>query len=138
MNEIFEYIKKIENEYGITLKYHKVKRTEEELKNVPILLRDLYRNVDGIIFPFGTVYTLEEALRKSENLMSGIFFSLGQDYTNDHRWLCSYKPNEIGASFNLCTFSEPDNVTGLYREVIEFFEEMRRDYDEDPWNKQMM
>ena len=138
MIDIINYIERIEFEYGISIKYNKVTRNEDELLNVPILLKELYKNIDGIEFPFGTVYSLVEALEKSREPIFDNFFCFGQDYTKEHGWVCLYEPNKLGASFNFSPFNEPVKVTGLYRDVIEFFEDMRCDYDDDPWNERFV
>ena len=138
MVDIFSYIEKIESEYGIPIKYNKVTRNEDELLKVPVLLRKLYEYIDGITFPFGTVYSLDEAVEKSREPIFDNFFCFGHDYTKEHGWLCLYEPNEFGASFNFSPFDEPVKVTGLYKDVIEFFEDMRSDYDDDPWNEKIV
>lgn len=130
--EIIEYIKKIESEYDTKIDYTKAEK-REKLINVPEKLKELYKETDGIVFPFGRVYSIEEALEQSEN-EDKRYFCFGIDYLNEHKWLCLFTPNEMGKSFNLCAICKPDEVDGLYEDVIEFFEDMRGYYDEDPWN----
>jgi len=135
MADIISYIKKTESEYGITINYKRVCRKEEELKNIPEILRELYKKTDGICFPFGTIYSLEEAEKHLKSSIQEKCFCFGQDYTKDHIWLCLYKPNELGKSFDFSSIYKPDKINGLYADLIEFLEDMRFDYDDDPWNK---
>lgn len=138
MVDICTYIKKIELEYGITINYNRVNRKEEELKNIPAILKELYKKMDGIFFPFGTVYSLDEAVKQSEAGIYGNCFCFGQDYMQEHMWLCLYEPNEFGNSINISSIYKPDKVNGLYGDIIEFLEDMRRDYDDDPWNERII
>lgn len=133
MFDIFSYIKKLESEYDTMIKYKEARRKEDELKRVPEALKELYKKTDGICLPFGRVYSLEEAIEHSNTDMYGKCFCFGEDYLNEHIWLCLYEPNEFGGMFNFTTIIKPQKITGLYKDLIDFFEDMRNDYDDDPW-----
>lgn len=131
--DIINYIKAIELEYGKKICYNTIDRKESDMTNVPIMLRELYKITDGIVFPFGEIYSLEEALKQSEEYVQDKFFCFGRDYLEEHNWLCLYKPNNQGYSFNFSCICKPDKLDGLYLDIIEFLEDMKCEFDNDPW-----
>ncbi|MBP3458759.1 MAG: hypothetical protein J6K58_06090 [Lachnospiraceae bacterium] len=134
MINLYEYIERLETIYNTKIEYDKkISLISEE---VPVALKELYNQIDGVSFPFGCIFPLEKAMEFSkQKSLQNKWFYFGHDYEEHTIWLCLYKPDAEGRSFNFCSKSDLSGLNALYKDIVEFLEDMRADYDDDPWNE---
>ena len=83
------YINQLKKEYIDGVSYLHRESENEIQSQFPVQLEELYKEYDGVFFPFGVIYSVEEAVEMSSRLpfVEERWFCFGQDYLSSY-WLC--------------------------------------------------
>lgn len=83
------YINQLEKEYIGGISYFQRENKKEIHGQFPVQLKELYEKYNGVIFPFGMIYSVEQAVETSSRLpfVEEKWFCFGQDDFFSY-WLC--------------------------------------------------
>lgn len=123
--------------YGDKVELTKSTYNENTLSLAPKALREFYNGYSKVDLPFGYIYPIEDSLKdsKAEPFKSEGWFSFGFDGYFSY-WLCLFTPNDEGVSFTSWDHESGVDIDGaVYKDIIEFLEAMRSEYEEnkDQW-----
>lgn len=113
------------------------KCSNAELHKVPKALLECYQMIDKATFPFGRIYSIEEAVKESAHPpFTGKWFVFGQDHDFSF-WLCKYQKDQRGYSFTAWDHSSGSGIgEAAYEDLVTFltdklddFEERQRSYE---------
>lgn len=133
MSRISEYMDEIIKIYGNKVELTKSTYDENALSLVPKALREFYAEYSKVDLPFGYVYSIENSLKDSEAepFKNEGWFSFGFDGYFSY-WLCLFIPDNEGLSFTCWDHESGADVEGaVYKDIIEFLEAMRAEYEEN-------
>lgn len=133
MSRISDYINKLSEIYGDKVIFTKSTYDENTLSLVPNVLREFYTEYSEVDLPFGYIYNIENSLKDSEAepLKSEGWFSFGFDGYFSF-WLCLFTPDNDDLSFTYWDHeSGADIDEAVYKDIIEFLEDMRSEYEEN-------
>ncbi|AKA68102.1 hypothetical protein [Clostridium scatologenes] len=137
MGRISEYMEEMPEIYEDKVELNKSTYNENTLSLAPKALREFYAEYSKVDLPFGYIYSIENSLKgsKAEPFKSEGFFSFGFDGYFSY-WLCLFTPDEDGLSFTFWDHESGADIDGaVYKDIIEFLEAMRSEYEEnkDQW-----
>ena len=132
MSSIKSYISKLTKTYGNKIEYIESTYDNTTLSLVPNVLRDLYRTVSKIEFPFGYIYPIEVAIEESqkEPFKSGGWYCFGFDKYFSF-WLCRHIPDENNLSFVAWDHDIGPIDGAVFETVIDFLQWEQKEYDEN-------
>ncbi|MDS0527664.1 hypothetical protein NNC19_18400 [Clostridium sp. SHJSY1] len=138
MSKISEYMDNMLKIYGDKVEITKSTYDENTLLLAPVALREFYAEYSKVDLPFGYIYSIENSLEDSEAepFKSEGWFSFGFDGYFSF-WLCSFMPDNEGLSFTSWDHDSDTDIDGaIYKNIIEFLEAMRSEYEEnkDEWD----
>lgn len=105
---------------------------DASLENIPLPLKEFYRQYDSIEFPFGHILPREVAVRNDAE--KAYFdrmgwFSFGGDYYFSF-WLCRYAPDDEGLWLTSWDHDVDDEIEGMYADLVAFLKAMEETYAE--------
>lgn len=131
-NNIEMYFEKLTNDYDkeeVNIVPSNIK--EEELKYVPEALHELYKVISKAELPFGEIFSIDDALKKSEvEPFKSNWFVFGHDNYFSF-WLCSFKPDSDGLSFTSWDHECAEIGGAVDKDIISFLEDMEDDAGDD-------
>lgn len=131
-SNVEKYFEKLINEYDegdINLVPSNI--SDEELKHVPKALHELYKVISEADLPFGEIFSIDNALKKSESEpFKSDWFVFGHDNYFSF-WLCSLKPNSKGLSFTSWDHECAEIGGAVDKDIISFLEDMEDDAGDD-------
>lgn len=117
-------------------------QNKEELSQVPQVLWECYETIEKATFPFGRIYTIEEALKESSHLpFKGEWFVFGQDNFFSF-WLCRYQQDHKGCNFTAWDHSSGSAIgEAADEELVKFLAQEDEEYREqkqafDEWEEE--
>lgn len=138
MSKISEYMDNMLKIYGDKVEITKSTYGENALLLAPTALREFYAEYSKVDLPFGYIYSIEDSLEDSEvePFKSEGWFSFGFDGYFSF-WLCSSMSDNEGLSFTSWDHDSETDIDGaIYKDIIQFLEAMRSEYEEnkDEWD----
>lgn len=120
MEELIKYLESIGAEIN--------KGNSDMTGEIPLVMREFYEKIRNVELPFGRIYDVELAIKKSEQQpFNPDWFVFGQDnYYNF--WLCSKNQSEDG-----CYFTYWDHESGMeieepaWEDLLSFIKEVEDD-----------
>ena len=120
MEEIIQYLESIGA--GIN------KGNSELSEEIPFIMREFYEKIKNAELPYGRIFDIEEAIKKSERKpFDPDWFIFGQDnYYNF--WLCSKKKNENGRYFTYWDHSSGLEIEEpIWEDLLSFLKEIEEE-----------
>lgn len=131
-NNIEMYFEKLMNDYNkeeVNIVYSNIRN--EELKYVPEALHELYKVISKAELPFGEIFSIDDALKKSEvEPFKSNWFVFGHDNYFSF-WLCSLKPDSKGLSFTSWDHECSEIGGAVDKDILSFLEDMEDDAGDD-------
>ena len=123
------YLDELEQEYGrknVKITYTECKVDKDN--KVPKVLKYLYNIIDRAEFPFGEIFSIEEALEESKGRpFYPNWFVFGSDYYSTY-WLCSYTPDNKGLSFLTWDNASPEIGEATRGDITSFLKKLEKRY----------
>lgn len=133
MEQIKKFVEEMKSKYGKDVIIKPRNCSEEALTQVPPPLKEFYFYYDSVEFPFGSIYSIEMAVRHSntaEPFKSEGWFCFGFDGYFSF-WLCSYSPDMEGLWITSWDHDVDDEIEGVYSNIVEFLQDMEDEYKEN-------
>ncbi len=129
MNEIELYFKKLKNIYNCDIKFCDNKIFKCDLNKIPKAIQDLYKIISTAELPFGRIFSVDEALKKSKLFpFNPNWFVFGQDKYFSF-WVCLYNPDLDGLSFTSWDHEfESEIDEPVYEDIISFLKDEEQEY----------
>ena len=126
---IEDYIRRTEEEYIGEISCHPQENEREIQDKIPVQMKELYKKYDGISFPFGMIYSAEEALEMSlrSPFAEEKWFCFGQDYFFTF-WLCK---TDIAKGLPSFTIWDHDGGSEIGEPIFYTLEELLDDAKEE-------
>lgn len=133
MNKIKQYFMELEKKYHCNITYCFSEISDKQLKKVPVVLHDFYRTIAKAELPFGQIFTVEQAIKESENTpFPPNWFVFGQDNYFSF-WLCRYNSDLDGLSFTSWDHESGNTIEieeATDKDIISFLEYEQEEYQE--------
>lgn len=133
MTQIKKFVEEMKSKYSEDVVIKPRTCSEEALMQVPPPLKEFYSYYDSVEFPFGSIDSIETAVRHSstaEPFKSEGWFCFGFDGYFSF-WLCSYSPDMEGLWITSWDHDADDEIEGVYLNLVEFLQDMEDEYKEN-------
>lgn len=97
-----KFINQLKNDYIDGISYSECNDKKIIQSQIPVQLESLYKNYNGILFPFGSIYSIEKAIEMSSRspFIEEKWFCFGQDNYFSY-WLCKKETKEEDFAFTI-------------------------------------
>ncbi|MHC1748046.1 MAG: hypothetical protein AB9856_06600 [Cellulosilyticaceae bacterium] len=131
MDNLKLYLERLQEKYGDTVKLNDARLKEIELDKVPKELQNLYKLVSQANLPFGKIFSVERAIKESENEpFKSKWFVFGKDNYFSF-WLCSYEKDKEGLSFTSWDHESGSEIgEAADEDIVSFLEYEEEEYGE--------
>lgn len=132
MNKELEiYFKNLKSKYKDKVSLVESYINNNDLNKVPQVLHLLYESIAKAELPFGRIFTIDEAVKESQNNpFKPNWFVFGEDNYFSF-WLCSFNKDEDGLSFTYWDHELGEDIEGaICEDIISFLMEVQEDYEE--------
>lgn len=133
MSGIEEFINKMKQKYGDEVAVKERTGKEDMLEKVPPPLKELYLKYEYVEFSFGSIDTVETAIRHSnsaEPFKSGGWFCFGFDGYFSY-WLCRYEADTEGLWITPWDHEVDSEIEGVYEDLVSFLQSVEEEYEEN-------
>lgn len=133
MTAIETFINKMKQKYGDEVVVKERTDNKEIPLNVPEPLKEFYLKYEYIEFTFGSIDSVENALRHSaaaEPFKSQGWFCFGFDGYFSY-WLCRYEPDKDGLWLASWDHEVDDEIECIYADLVSFLQALEEEYEEN-------
>ena len=130
-NELKRYFENLQDIYKDEVKLVETNIKTDNLDKVPKVLHSLYESISKAKLPFGEIFTIDEAIKKSRNKpFNPDWFVFGKDNYFSF-WLCSFNKDEEGLSFTYWDHESGEDIDGaICEDIVSFLKEVQEEYEE--------
>lgn len=124
------YLNDLKTKYGDSVIVNNSNFNKEILEKTPKALQPVYKKISKLVLPSGEIFTIDTALKISEQApFNPNWFVFGKD-TYFSFWLCLYEPDENGLSFTYWDHESRNKIDeAVYPDLISFLQEIEDDFE---------